>query len=236
MNEEPREVLAKAEEVALPKAEQKMKNHRILLIINVICLAGIIALFILFFLPKKDAPVAQGNGEFTFAFVNTDSIMSQYAFVDDMETELSALEKRLQDQYAASVNAFQKEYNDYLKKGSAGLYTLAEQKKIEEKLAKKQESLTQLDQQLSQQLMAAKQLKTMEMHDTIVNYLKRYNESKGFTIIFEKMYGGGLLYVDPAHDITREVIEGLNKEYEQIVKNKNEEEESDNETEPQKQP
>lgn len=227
MNEEIRNEMGSEVPRQDNKSECNSKAHLLFKIISLLSLAGIIVLFILFFLPEKQDNTTKPS-EVSFAFVDTDTLLGNYDFVDDVEIELADLEKRFQDQYAASANALQKEYNDYLKKGTAGLLTLSEQKKTEEKLAKKQEDLAALNEQLTQQLMMAKQLKNMEVHDTIVNYIARYNQKKKFTFVFEKAYGVGLLFANQAYDITQEVLVGLNKEYEKIkAENDAESEESE---------
>ena len=50
------------------------------------------------------------------------------------------------------------------------------------------------------------------LHDSIANYLARYNKDKKYSIIFSKS-GDNLLYCDKAYDITKEIIAGLNKAY-----------------------
>jgi outer membrane protein len=44
-------------------------------------------------------------------------------------------------------------------------------------------------------------------------YLKKYGESKGYTVILAATEYGNLAYADDDLDITDEVLEGLNKEY-----------------------
>lgn len=160
---------------------------------------------------KQENAVAPGN--LSFAWVNTDTIWEKYNFVTDVKAELATYEKNLQDQYAASVSAFQKEYDAYIKKASAYQLSLEEQKKTEEKLAQKQQGLQELDAKLSQQLMDAKTARNMEVHDSIVNFIARFNKDKKYNFILERSYGGGLLYADSTMDITNEIIKGLNKEY-----------------------
>jgi outer membrane protein len=95
-----------------------------------------------------------------------------------------------------------------------------EQKKTEEKLAKKQQDLTALDTELTQQLMAEKETRNMEVHDTIVSFIARFNKTKNYTFIFERSYGGTLLYANPSLDITDEIMKGLSDEYGKIKENR----------------
>ena len=57
----------------------------------------------------------------------------------------------------------------------------------------------------------------MEVHDTIVSFISRFNKMKNYTFIFERSYGGTLLYADPSLEITDEILKGLNGEYEKFA-------------------
>ena len=50
------------------------------------------------------------------------------------------------------------------------------------------------------------------LRDSIQHFLASYNQSKKFTLILSKA-GDNILYADKAHDITKDVIAGLNKAY-----------------------
>ncbi len=199
----------------------KPKRCNIFRILNLLALAGVIALFVLFFLPKKnkiDNAPPKSIGNVTFAFVNTDSIMVHYDFVLDVQVDLANYEKSLQNQYSSTVSAFQKEYDDYIKRATAGLLTLDQQKKTEETLGKKQQSIGELESKLAQQLQEEKLKRNMEVHDSIVSNISRYNKTKNYTFIFEKSYGGGLLYANTGLEITSDIIQSLNEEYAELQK------------------
>jgi outer membrane protein len=188
------------------------------LFFNAVILAGMAVMIILYFgnMRKSSQLPESRNSQplnMSFAYVNTDSVWTKYVFVDDVKQELAAFETKLQNQYNASIAAFQNEYNEYIKKGTAGLLSLDEQKKTEEKLSQKQQALAELDQKLTAQLMEEKERRNREVHDSIVNYIQRYNKTKNYTFILEKSYGGGLLFVNDSLDITPQIVEGLNREY-----------------------
>ncbi|HOV10258.1 MAG TPA: OmpH family outer membrane protein [Bacteroidales bacterium] len=185
--------------------------------ISLLALAGVIVLFILFFRTKGNTAsniTTPSIDKITFAYVNTDTLMQDYDFVLDVQVDLSNYEKTLQGQYAARAKGFEKEYNDYIKRATAGLLTLDQQKKKEEELSKEQMAIQELESNLAMQLQEEKLKRNMEVHDTIVNTIARYNKTKNFTFIFEKSYGGGLLFVNQALDITDDILSMLNKEYE----------------------
>ena len=238
MNEEPikenqEEIPLKTDEISVETKETPKKccnkSQCALTTISVLALIGVIVLFILFFLPNKkttENTTPKTVDKVTFAYVNTDTIMEHYDFVLDVQMDLANYEKVLQNQYAARVQGFEKEYNDYIKRATANLLTLDQQKKKEEELSKKQQEISGLETQLSMQLQEEKLKRNMEVHDTIVNNIARYNKTKNYTFIFEKSYGGGLLFANEALNITSDILTSLNKEYEEILKAKENEPET----------
>ena len=50
------------------------------------------------------------------------------------------------------------------------------------------------------------------LRDSIQHFLAVYNKDKKYSLILSKA-GDNILYADKAHDITNEVITGLNKAY-----------------------
>ncbi len=53
------------------------------------------------------------------------------------------------------------------------------------------------------------------VNDSIENYIKEYNASKGYDAIFFK---AATLYIDPELDITEEIVTGLNERYNKVKK------------------
>ncbi len=203
------------------------KNQLSLSVSILSLLIALAALVVVFTTGKTEGKSESGtpsDGNISVAWINTDSVWEQYDFVTDVKAELAAYEQNLMNQYTASVNAFQNEYNEYIKKASAYQLTLDEQKKTEEKLAKKQQSLQELDAQLSQKLIDEKTTRNMEVHDTIVKFVARYNQKHNYTYILERSYGGSILWADSVFEITEPVIKGLNEEYKKFKKATPEEE------------
>lgn len=147
------------------------------------------------------------------AWVNTDTLWGHYDFVEEVKAELTTFEENLQKKYTDQATALQNDYNAYVKKASSYQLSLEEQKKTEERLGQRQQELQMLDAQLSQSLLDEKAARNIEVHDSIVNYIARYNKEKKYTLIFSTAYDQGLLWADPAMDLTKEILDGLNKEY-----------------------
>ena len=91
-------------------------------------------------------------------------------------------------------------------------YTREQAEAIQAGLQKQNNDLQGLQQRLSNEFAAEQEKYNKALHDSIANYLARYNKDKKYSIIFSKS-GDNLLYADKAYDITKEVISGLNKAY-----------------------
>jgi outer membrane protein len=216
MNEELNAIGATMPDMEEQQPEKKKVNKNYFIYgLNIIAIIGVIVLFVLFFTksknPKNTPP--KSLDKISYAFVNTDSIMAHYDFVLDVQVDLAKYEKILQNQYTTAAAAFKKDYDDYIKRASAGLLTLDQQKRKEEELGERQQQIAEMEQNLSMQLQEEKLKRNMEVHDTIVNHIGRYNQTKDYTFIFDQSYGGALLYANPALDITPEILKGLNEEY-----------------------
>jgi outer membrane protein len=214
------EELDKAGKTYIP-AEMKTQNTSVMPVILsasslFIALAALIIVFVTAKPEKPTGTAVTGDKDVNIAWVNSDTVWNNYNFVSDVKAELAVVEEELQKKYNTAVAAFQKEYNDYLKTGSA--LSLAQQRQTEEKLAMKQQSIQELDATLTQQLVDEKTARNIEVHDTIVNFIARYNKQKKFSYIVERSYGGNVLFADPDREITQAILKGLNEEYKAIKK------------------
>lgn len=160
---------------------------------------------------KSQAP--QVGSEFKIAFVEVDSIMSQYKFCVERSAELekkaqnieNTLTKKGQDLQVAAAK-FQDDYqNNRIKSQAEGETRQAA-------LQKQQSDLQALQQRLSEDFQAETDKFNTALRDSIQHYIAEYNKTKKYSIILSKQ-GDNLLYADKAYDITDEIIAGLNKAY-----------------------
>lgn len=203
------------ESAPLPK---KDKRVGILLAANIVMAAAIVFLFVLIFSSgdssdKVDYTPKTLERELRLAFINSDSLWANYEFVVAKKAELTLLEGKYQSQYDYLRKKFEDDYQAYIKKGSAGQLTLAQQKEAEAKLGEQQKQLMSLDEELSAKFVEDKTIINQMLLDTILNYIHRYNQVTGYDFILEYSKISGLLYANDSLDITQNIINGLNFEY-----------------------
>lgn len=153
------------------------------------------------------------------ATVNMDSINAGFQMVADVQNELSRTEKRLTDDIQRQAADFQTEYENYLKIGAT--LTLSEQKKRESDLEQKQQNIAGLQQTYANQIVSLQAQRMEEVTKTILDYVEKYNKENGsYTMVVITGRNSGVLYSEPSMDITRPVIDGLNREYRESKKTK----------------
>ncbi len=147
------------------------------------------------------------------AYVEVDSLMSQYQFCKDYnillnqkgENAANTLQQkqRALQQHAA---ALQKKYE------SNGFTTRDELERAQNQLAQEQQDLAELDQRLTNELAMENAKLNTELRDSIQAFLKVYNKTKKFDYILSRQ-GDNILLANKKYDITKEVVAGLNKRY-----------------------
>ncbi|MEY1640463.1 OmpH family outer membrane protein [Tenuifilum osseticum] len=195
------------------------------LIINILFGVAIVVLFVLYFTKvnkRGDVKGTEGSAasteQFTAAWVNMDTLMNSYDMYFDMKKELEESGRKKEADLNAKSRSFEKEAYDFQDKVQKGLLTRSEAQQLQTNLAAKEQQLYQLRDEMRMQLAEEEQVKLRLIHNSIVEYLKEYNADKGYHLILSNTFGGPLLYGNPANDITKEVIEGLNKKYAETKK------------------
>ena len=165
--------------------------------------------------PKMDskADVEQNApASLKIAYVEVDSIMSQYTFCKDYSLILQKKGQNIQNTLAAKQQHLQAAAANFQQKIQQNAYTREQAEAIQAGLQKQNNDLQVLNQRLSAEFQTETDKYNSALRDSIQNFLNIYNKDKKFSIIFSKQ-GDNLLQADKAYDIKKEVIAGLNKAY-----------------------
>ena len=158
--------------------------------------------------PSESKPAVPA--ELKIAYVEVDSIMTQYQFCKDYKQILTKKGQNIQATIEKKGQALQTAAANFQQKVQQNAYTREQAQAIH--LQKQDQDLQALQQRLSVEFQTEQDKFNVALHDSIQNYLARYNKDKKYSIIFSKS-GDNLLYADKAYDITAEIIAGLNKAY-----------------------
>ena len=146
------------------------------------------------------------------AYVEVDSIMSQYKFCKDYSLVLQKKGQNIQNTLAAKQRALQSAAANFQQKVQQNAYTREQAEAIQAGLQKQNNDLQALNQRLTTEFQTETDSYNAALRDSIQHFLAVYNKDKKYSLILSKA-GDNLLYADKAFDITNEVVAGLNKAY-----------------------
>ena len=156
---------------------------------------------------------SKAPAELKIAYVEVDSIMTQYTFAKEYSALLEKKGQNIQATIAQKGQALQAAAANFQQKIQQNAFTSREQAESQQAaIQRDQANLQSLQQRLSNEFAAEQEKYNNALYDSIAHYLAAYNKDKKYSIIFSKS-GDNLLYADKAYDITKEVIAGLNKAY-----------------------
>ncbi len=206
----------KQEEIK-PSCEKKCNCQIFHWILEGVLLAAVIALFILHFTDKGGkAPVLQkptevGTGE--VVYINIDSVNEKYEMVKILKDTLEAEQQKQEVVFNNRQKALENKAANFEKNYSSGSLTPQQAQYAQQSL---QEESTRLQRDYSNYMedFQSRYAAALEqMADSLNAAAKRVNAAYNASYIFTYQDGGQLLYADPAHDITNEVIEELNRSF-----------------------
>ena len=189
------------------------------LIFSIVALAAVVLLFVLEFTDndKEDAvsegKIVENTVTGSIAFVEIDSIIYNFDMYFKLRDDLLAKQGNAESELNSKGTQYEKGAKDYEEKVRKGLVTRATAAQMEQALLQQQQELVNLRDQLQYDLMEEEQVMNRSVLDYIYKYLEIYNKDKNYQYILGRSFGGPVLIGDEANDITREVIEGLNKYY-----------------------
>ena len=166
---------------------------------------------------KSQAAEQSAPAELKIAFVEVDSIMSQYAFCKDYTEVLQKKGQNIQNTLAAKQRSLQQAAANFQQKLQQNAYTREQAEGIQASLQKQSADLDALNQRLSNEFATETEKYNNALRDSIQHFLAKYNKDKKYSMILSKA-GDNLLYADKAFDITNEVVAGLNKAYKPATK------------------
>lgn len=190
------------------------------LILSIIALLGVVVLFVLQFTSgnntssASDTPVASksSGGDLKIAYVLTDSVLVNYQLAIDLNNDFVEKQKQYNEDFGKKRADLDMKAQAFQEKVQRGGF-LTEERAINERdriLAQEQE-IQQLNNELSTKLANMEKQINIQLVDSIVNYVKVFNKSHKYNYIFSN--SGNIIIGDQAHNISKEIVDGLNARY-----------------------
>ena len=170
--------------------------------------------------PKMDEQPAAASGDgLKVAFVEVDSLMTQYDFAKDYSVTLQKKSNNARNTLTQKGNALQAAVNNLQQKlNNNGFQSREQAASVQNAIQRQQNDLQELQARLENELATETAKFNEALRDSLQNFLKDYNADKHFDLILSKA-GDNILLGSSKLDITQDVINGLNKRYKPAAKN-----------------
>jgi len=179
--------------------------------------------------PKMDEQPANvadnANGGVKIAYVEVDSLMTQYEFCKEFSLILQKKSTNARNTLNQKGQQLQNAMNNFQQKLNNNGFTSREQAESQQAaIQRQQQSLQELQARLENELAQETNKYNEGLRDSLQHFLDAYNKDKKFDLILTKQ-GDNILYAAKRFDITNDVINGLNKRYKSTLKKEEKKEE-----------
>ena len=174
--------------------------------------------------PKMDeqpaaAAAGENTGNLKIAYVEVDSLMTQYEFCKEFTLVLQKKSTNARNTVNAKGQALQNAAANFQQKLQNNGFTSREQAEGQQAaIQRQQQSLQELSARLENELASETNKYNEALRDSLQHFLNDYNKDKKYDLILTKQ-GDNILYAAKRFDITNDVINGLNKRYKSTLKN-----------------
>ena len=189
--------------------------NKIQIVINVILVAAIAALFALFYGNKKDVvetvAVSTCSEVMPVAYLNVDSLLANYTFAQEASERLMSKQEDARVKMNTKLRTFQNEVADFQRKLENNAFLTRERaEKEQQRLAKKEQELQELEAKLTQDIMIENQKLNQQLSDSLTNFLEIFNADGRYHVILSNSAKDNVLWAAEQYDITEEVISAMN--------------------------
>jgi outer membrane protein len=147
------------------------------------------------------------------ACVYLDSLINGYDLYNDEMTKFMAKQQKYEQDLQSKGKSLERRAMELQQNYEKRLITPTRAQEIQQQLAAEQQKLMQTQEQQSMELADDQAQIMSRVADSIKNYINLFNADKRFKLIITSQGYSTLLYADPALDITKPILNGLNDRY-----------------------
>jgi outer membrane protein len=151
------------------------------------------------------------SSDLKVAYINSDSLLKNYEFFKTNGAKLESKRKKMEQELRNRAQSLQNDFDSYQR--NRGNLTIGQANTIEQDLGNKQQNLEMYRQTLGQELMGEEQKMTLELYGKVTDYLKKFGQENGLQLVLKFDPSSDLLYGGDSLDITKQVLAGLNADY-----------------------
>lgn len=188
------------------------------LIVTIVLFVAVLVLYILHFGGKKttefltgDPVVSERTDGLRIAYIKSDSLILNYELSEVLHDEFMKKQEAYTQEYGTKRQSFEREAAEFQQKLQRGGF-LTEQRAIQERdrLLGREQEIMKLDQDLSTRLAEMQAANNKQIIDSLINYLKIFNETRKYDYILN---AADVLIGPESDNITSEVLQAMNARY-----------------------
>jgi len=188
------------------------------LIVTIVLSVAVLVLYILHFGGKKttefltgDPVVSERTDGLRIAYIKSDSLILNYELSEVLHDEFMKKQEAYTQEYGTKRQSFEREAAEFQQKLQRGGF-LTEQRAIQERdrLLGREQEIMKLDQDLSTRLAEMQAANNKQIIDSLINYLKIFNETRKYDFILN---AADVLIGPESDNITSEVLQAMNARY-----------------------
>ncbi|WP_028664072.1 OmpH family outer membrane protein [Runella zeae] len=146
-------------------------------------------------------------------YVQADSLLKNYDYYKDFQKEFESKGFQLENDLANKGRTFQNKIAFFQQRAQQGALSQDQAQAAQAQLGKEEQEIAKYRDDQLRKLDEERIKKTEEFYTNIFDYIKRYNKDNGYEFVLGYSKGGGILFADASLDVTKKIVEGLNKEY-----------------------
>ncbi len=148
------------------------------------------------------------------AYVDVDSILVNYKLAIELGEAIEKKHANMRTKLEREAASLQKDAETFQDKLQKGIF-LTQQRAEEEqqRLLMRQREFENLQADYSNQLASEQQNMNVQLYEKISAYINKYNTPERYKFILTRSLGGNMWYANESFNITQDIINGLNEEY-----------------------
>lgn len=157
---------------------------------------------------SKNMAAASGS---RVAFVNIDSFFVKYEDYKKFKAEIESSQKSSQKQLETKASSMQADYGKLMQQAQSGQITPQQAQAQEKTLMARMNALKVEEQQMAKNLADKTDKATKDLYKKVEAYFEENKSKYNCDYVMGYQTNGMLLYFDKKMDITRQLVEDLNK-------------------------
>ena len=148
------------------------------------------------------------------AYVNSDTVSKHYEYAKKIQKDLTNKRSEAEKQIKNKYYAYERLVKDFEKAEPI----MGDREKMEkaQKIRLLEQEIMQVEQQLSAKV-SKEELRLTELYILKTNdFMQEIGKNLGYDYVMSYRLGGAMLYANPSHNITNEIIKLLNQQYETV--------------------